>query len=974
MVFKCLIVILLLAPLGTFASPPSEECASALKTLFANEVSDEEAAEFLKVQGDLTLHRLAWAYLKAQESDQTSKLENIESSILTLLDEKYTSTDPTFIKARDVFEAQPLSRTALAEIAPYLKELLSKEFGEEDQPFILNASDLKLLHALSKFEKSKSTNGKFDSRMLARRSPDGMLNFLKLVNSSYRVTPTAVEDALNVEVRLQGLEKTVSNLQKKLLDFVNTLPTPSQCADQLSCEIPQISDYFSQNEDIQKIFWDSLSEKLESDDLLLDNLTYGEVWLKTNGYVGTVTAAHAPIASQKIPPAVIKVENTTEEDEKPVKKTISNTTHHQTKVQAPRKTVIGTKTKYSIPSPVKGYYASGTGMYIEDPINVIVKDKKGRTHQAWESFDKRFLQKMSDAILNQDKVFEIDGHIYDRHTGKRLSRESVLKNFPPKKKEEYLKYLAKTDKSQLQSRQLAAMANGDRSFIFNHKLYSINGAELSPALTLSLEVKEKTGASIPTANFKKLDQAYLVERANAMMNNRPRFVLKNQVLDTETGRALSSPFRSIAKTQDTRMNKQRRINYENLSDKELVINFHRDHPKKDGCQHYAIIDKVNAMIEVHDLSGKKVFSTEVLVGNVRSDQRTVWTKYGEREKMTNRSTGAGIYTINKPRLNNDYYKRNYSNNILQLLDQSGSEQVFAIHQVPNGMPERYQLFGGSAEKRWTSSGCANLTLEDYKKITQWMKPSCQIYVLPEEPQNHFIIKDGKVQMVAKGSVKDAKKYNYNYGSKLKPITIRINNEEGRTEASKTFVKALETEKAKLMNALNLNNDEYNDLAMLAFGIMGQESKFGKSKKLWLKETNQAGVIFAKVLTDPFNKESFNTSRGYTQIKDLPPGKWREIYPDIKKSTLINPAHAAIATMAYLADAKYMLTRISRENAKKPGSVKITKENMVDFMGYIYQGNQAALRSTTNPATPEFNMYVQSLRKNMSYIDISQKIE
>ena len=53
----------------------SQECASALQSLFSEEVSKKEAGEFLKVQGEITLHRLAWSYLKAQKSDQDEKLK-----------------------------------------------------------------------------------------------------------------------------------------------------------------------------------------------------------------------------------------------------------------------------------------------------------------------------------------------------------------------------------------------------------------------------------------------------------------------------------------------------------------------------------------------------------------------------------------------------------------------------------------------------------------------------------------------------------------------------------------------------------------------------------------------------------------------------------------------------------------------------------------------------------------------------------
>ena len=104
MVLKCLLFILFLCSFPALAKV-SDECESALKTLFAENVSKDQASNFLKVQGDLTLHRMAWAYLKAQKGDQGNKLENVERTILTLLDEKY----PAMVVATGSPESAPVS-------------------------------------------------------------------------------------------------------------------------------------------------------------------------------------------------------------------------------------------------------------------------------------------------------------------------------------------------------------------------------------------------------------------------------------------------------------------------------------------------------------------------------------------------------------------------------------------------------------------------------------------------------------------------------------------------------------------------------------------------------------------------------------------------------------------------------------------------------------------------------------------------
>ena len=183
-----------------------------------------------------------------------------------------------------------------------------------------------------------------------------------------------------------------------------------------------------------------------------------------------------------------------------------------------------------------------------------------------------------------------------------------------------------------------------------------------------------------------------------------------------------------------------------------------------------------------------------------------------------------------------------------------------------------------------------------------------------------------------------------------------------------------------MKLFSLTNDDYNDLAGLSFAIMGNESSFGTSKKYWVKEHDQGDVIIAKAAKrlwngkNPFDKEVTNTSRGYTQIKELPDGAWRKAYPEISKETLGVPKNAAVSTIAYLAGAVRILKNIAVQNGQDPRKVKITKENLVDYLGYIYQGRKGALKSADDPANADFNTYVQGLRRHLTQVEIAQKIE
>lgn len=915
-------------PLGGMAF--SSSCLNALQALFSEKVSPDQASEFLKLQGNITLNRLAWAYLKVQENDQTQQLENIERSILTLLDEKYTSTDQKFIQARDAFESQPLSRSTLADIAPYLKDVLSAEYGTKDKAYVLNSSDLKLLHTLAKFERNSVKNGKYDSRMLTSKSPQGVLSFLKLINSTYKSNPSHEEEALNVELNLAGLEKTLLQMQKRVIKFLNQLEKPTQCNDEELCSSKDLGEIFQDNQAIQEIFWKSLEDKLLSDDLILDNLTYGEIWLnlKTNSSPSS------------------------------------------------RKTKIGETVKSSPKSFVNNFYTSNTGLLISDPISIIVKEGQQRKAEDWEKFDEKYLRAMADAILGDDKVFIIDGKIYNRSTGKVMSAEKALEFLPPKARADFKLHL-KNSNSPFKAAQICAKVNGDKTFIFNNHLYNLEGKIISPEWAIADQMNKKIGIKREPSAYKGMEKSYLLLRSNALMNNKPHFVIKSEVFDTESGRQISSPFRSSFKLQNAKVSKERRIEYQKLSDEETIVNFHRDRSNKNGCQYYAIVNKKEASLTVHHLSGKEVMSMEVLLGINISDKVTTWSQYNDREHLASGTTGAGIYSIGRPKTNEDI-KKKYSNNLMQI----DGQKVFAIHQIPNNLQSRYSKFGtGDPLDRRVSGGCVNLKKSDYLKLQDWIKPSCQIYVLPEESQNKFIVKDGELRFAPTNYVSNSNRYNYSSSkSKYHPIDIRIINEKGRSKHSLAFIEALETQKKKLMSIFNISNDDYNDLASLAYGIMGNESDFGRSVKYWIKEYDQGDVILAKAakrLVDgknPFDKSVLNTSRGFTQIKNLPEGEWKKHYPGVNKETLSDPKNSAVATIAYLVDAVGILKKIAAQNSKDPKKTQINRENLVDYLGYIYQGRQASLKSRRDPANADFNTYIQKLRKNMSYIEIAQKID
>lgn len=185
----------------------------------------------------------------------------------------------------------------------------------------------------------------------------------------------------------------------------------------------------------------------------------------------------------------------------------------------------------------------------------------------------------------------------------------------------------------------------------------------------------------------------------------------------------------------------------------------------------------------------------------------------------------------------------------------------------------------------------------------------------------------------------------------RPIKIAPLTNEVATKQVQQFRNALESEKKNLMKIYKLRNSTYNKLAAMALGIFGNESEFGTSLRLKVKENFQDLVVLGKMAK---GQKDLTTSRGVTQIKDLPE-KIIEHYPDISPDTLVNPGNAAIATMGYLTEAFSML--LARDDLKS-----INADNVFDYIPYVYSGQMHKVIKGT--ATVVDNSYIIFMKRNI----------
>jgi hypothetical protein len=202
---------------------------------------------------------------------------------------------------------------------------------------------------------------------------------------------------------------------------------------------------------------------------------------------------------------------------------------------------------------------------------------------------------------------------------------------------------------------------------------------------------------------------------------------------------------------------------------------------------------------------------------------------------------------------------------------------------------------------------------------------------------------------------------------------------------------------RLRKLYKLDAATYDKLYRLSVGIMGAETKFGRSPKYWAKERfpwlvssvkkfKNAGRSLASVkelvgdvelgiiheglatFNQTYSREAMvpllfdvsQNSRGPTQIKYLPE-KLHKAFPEINKENLSMGSSSAIATLAYLAEAMNRLKRL----ADRYGC-EIPEDKFIEHTLYLYSGNADEIVNCT--ATLDKNIFYQKVMKAQSKVD------
>ena len=387
-----------------------------------------------------------------------------------------------------------------------------------------------------------------------------------------------------------------------------------------------------------------------------------------------------------------------------------------------------------------------------------------------------------------------------------------------------------------------------------------------------------------------------------------------------------------------------------------VIQFFKDGEKLEQ-------DAINKLMEDNDF--KEVGQITSLPGYTSETQ---WD-------LGNKSTGAGVYTIDA--VNKE---TNYTGNASSfvLANQAGNRPGTVIHSTPSAsMTGRLDALdkGLSGDESRAlgvgTNGCINGTCSAMTELYENpdIGEGTQVFVLPEDNGNNFVYENGKINFYTKAANdEESKTYETQSGEVMqnplglnetpgsqqgnyKPINITFdknyfqNNsdrydglaageEQEFNDATKPFLNSLADNKKKLMDKLGMDGDTYNDLAIIAFGIYGYESGMGDTNSIAenIVKGGTKAAGWQQTNPDVQSKQNYQNIKNWYTGND---GDWDSTGYTQAKWEYIEKNPEAKATLAKLGINKDNYTEWTMDPAK---NAEFTIARLYDF----HQKTQASI--------------------------------
>lgn len=475
----------------------------------------------------------------------------------------------------------------------------------------------------------------------------------------------------------------------------------------------------------------------------------------------------------------------------------------------------------------------------------------------------------------------------------------------------------------------------NRLFEFEGRVYGTNlpGEELNP----------------PEEDIKKfkLDKKYTEKRL------------------TEENKKLESPYSSKETVkvepewEDWEKIKETQAEVNRMNNAEKIISYKKQNP--DG-KNFAIVDKKKGLLHIYNSDGSMKYSApmDVDTGLNPGDAQTV-TKYRDlnNDGITNpnevkgsnvdwsagnKSTGAGIFYIS------NIDKEGYGGlPILNMMNERQYDEFEKTGQINNVSTSFHKGFINDGDPR-ASNGCVRCNKPTLDRLVASLDNSSQVFILPEDANNEFTVQNNKLVFLPK-SDKNYDQYvdergedqsgqginrsvnTLNYLPIIPEVDfdkIQLNSTNKSTkdwgvgtnksaddqkERVNEFVKALSDNKKQIMKYAKVNGDVYNEIAKMAFGILGSESDYAAlydnftNTAKGLNRLTRGGNVGGTDYKFEYDYRESDKDKGWNSL-GMTQLVWNQLEEKEKKllenlgvnriSQLTEPKKAAVATAALLA--------------------------------------------------------------------------
>lgn len=214
-------------------SNSASRCQMQINKFFDDPANRKLKEEYMKIQGKITLHRIAWTYLKQMKSSTDS----IEGFIQDLIVKRDPTLHKEFINSGAKSRNEKLS-FAISEMRRVSQELVAEP---KDQTYALQYSDVKMMNLLANAEE---LNG--------RGMKNGVMDFTSIINNSLKNKFGKKERNINIFKKIiDSLVAKKNEFESKLLTYLESVDC-AEVANTTTCEVESLT-----NENLSNILQNS---------------------------------------------------------------------------------------------------------------------------------------------------------------------------------------------------------------------------------------------------------------------------------------------------------------------------------------------------------------------------------------------------------------------------------------------------------------------------------------------------------------------------------------------------------------------------------------------------------------------------------------------------------------------------------------------------------------------------------------------